>query len=371
MVGGGLGGNIGRSHRAAALLDGHWDLVAGTLSRNPGVAAASAARWLIAPDRSYTDFRQMAEQEASRADRIDAVTICTHNDMHHVIARAFLDCGIDVICDKPLTTSLDSARDLVHAVRATGRRLFVTYTYSGYPMVRQARDLIRAGELGELRSVVVTYASQYQTELGDPNNWQNDPAASGPLGIVANTGTHAFHMVEFVSGLRVEQLSADLAILVPGHRLDDHATMHLRFDNGARGFLWNTTLAPGNENGLSFQIYGSRGGLSWQQEHPNHLRFTPTNKQTRILTRGGFETSPAADAATRVPSGHPEGYLEAFANLYTDIALDLQPVDQDARAQNLCPTVKAGARGVAFMFAALDSSRAESRFVPLPSLEAG
>ena len=211
----------------------------------------------------------------------------------------------------------------MRAARDTGRRLFVTYTYSGYPMVRLARDLIRAGELGELRSVVVEYASQYQTELGDPTDWQNDPM-SGAAGRRGDRHrTHAFHMAEFVTGLRVEQLSADLATLVPGHRLDDHATMHLRFDNGARGYLWNTTLAPGNENGLSFRIYGSRGGLSWHQEHPNHLRFTPTRGQTRILTRGGFETSASADAATRVPSGHPEGYLEAFANLYTEIAAGL------------------------------------------------
>ena len=369
MVGGGQGGNIGRSHRAAALLDGRWDVVAGALSRNPTAAAASAARWLIAPDRSYPDYRAMAEREAAREDRIDAVTICTHNDTHHPIARAFLDHGFHVVCDKPLTTSIENACDLVQATRAAGRCFFVTYTYSGYPMVRLARDMIRAGELGEIRSVAVEYVSQYQTELGDPGDWQNDPARFGPLGVVAGTGTHAFHMAEFVTGLRVEQLSADLASLVPGHRLEDHATMHLRFDNGARGYLWNTTIAPGNENGLSFRIHGSHGGLSWHQEHPNHLRYAPLNGQPQILSRGGFKTSPSADAVTRIPSGHPEGYLEAFANLYTEIADRLQAGEGHARAEILCPTVEDGARGVAFMFAALESSQAESRFVHLAAIE--
>lgn len=369
MVGGAQGGNIGRSHRAAALLDGRWEVVAGALSRDPAVAAASAVRWLIEPDRSYPDYRTMAEREAGREDRIDAVTVCTHNDTHHPIARTFLDYGFHVICDKPLTTSLENARDLVRAARAADRHLFVTYTYSGYPMVRLARDMIRAGELGEIRSVAVEYASQYQTELGDPADWQNDPALSGPLGVVAGTGTHAFHIAEFVTGLRVEQLSADLASLVPGHRLDDHATMHLRFGNRARGYLWNTTIAPGNENGLSFRVHGSSGGLVWHQEHPNHLRYTPTNAQPQILTRGGFKTSAAADSVTRVPSGHPEGYLEAFANLYTEVADLLQPADDQARAECLCPTVVDGARGVAFMFAALESSRAESRFVRLAPVE--
>jgi predicted dehydrogenase len=257
----------------------------------------------------------------------------------------------------------------VRASRAADRRLFVTYTYSGYPMVRLARDLIRAGELGEIRSVAVEYVSQYQAEPGDPSDWQNDPVLSGPLGVVAGTGTHAFHTAEFVTGLRVEELSADLASLVPGHRLEDHATMHLRFGNGARGYLWNTTIAPGNENGLSFRVHGSGGGLAWHQEHPNHLRFAPTGRQPRILTRGGFETSAAADAATRVPAGHPEGYLEAFANLYAEIADLLQPASDRARPEGLCPTVEDGARGVAFMFAALESSRGESRFVRLASVD--
>jgi predicted dehydrogenase len=263
-----------------------------------------------------------------------------------------------------LTTSLDKARELVHAARAANRRFFVTYTYSGYPMVRLARDMIRAGELGEIRSVAAEYASQYQAELGDPDNWQNDPQRSGPLGIVAGTGTHAFHMAEFVSGLSVGRLSADLASLVPGHRLEDHATMHLQFDNGARGYLYNTTIAIGEENGLCFRIFGSKGGLAWHQERPNQLIFTPLRGQAQVLSRGGFKTSAAADAGTRVSAGHPEGYIEAFANIYTDIADALQSPREDV----LAPTVVDGARGVAFMFAALESSQAESRFVSLATV---
>jgi predicted dehydrogenase len=263
-----------------------------------------------------------------------------------------------------MTTSVEKATDLLERTRRYGRRFFVTYTYSGYPMVRLARDMVRGGELGEIRSVAVEYASQYQTEPGDAEDWQNDPERSGPLGTVAGTGTHAFHMAEFVSGLVVTELSAELATLVPGHRLDDHATMHLRFGDQARGFLWNTTIAPGNENGLRFRIYGSKGGVSWDQEHPNHLAYSRTGQLTQIITRGGAKSSPASIAASRVPAGHPEGYLEAFANLYRDIANTLRNVS----SETLVPTVVDGSRGVGFMFAALESSHANARFVGLPTL---
>jgi predicted dehydrogenase len=366
MVGGGRGGNIGRSHRTAALMDGRWDVVAGMLSRNPETAAASAADWLIDPDRSYTDVKTMAAREAAREDRIDAVTICTPNNSHHAIACTFLDRGFHVICDKPLTTSMEDALDLVRRTREAGVVFAITHTYSGYPMVRMARDMIAAGDLGEIRSVAVEYVSQYQAELGDANDWQNDPARSGPLGVVAGTGTHAHHIAEFVTGLRLAELSADLSTLVPGHRLEDHATMHLRFDNGARGYLWNTTIALGSENSLSFRVYGSKGGLAWAQEHPNHMIFTRLNDQPRILSRGGFHATASAIAATRTPSGHPEGYLEAFANLYSEIG-DAILADGASRpfrpSDYLFPTVEDGARGVRFMFAALESSRLGSRFV--------
>jgi predicted dehydrogenase len=233
-------------------------------------------------------------------------------------------------------------------------------------MVRMARDMVAAGEIGEIRSVAVEYVSQYQSESPKVSDWQNDPAQNGPVGVVAGTGTHAHHLAEFVTGLRVLELSADLASLVPGHRLDDHATIHLHFNNGARGYLWNTTIAPGNENGLSLRVFGSKGGLRWSQEHPNQLFHSPLNRQTVVLSRGGFEVSSSARAWTRVPSGHPEGYLEAFANLYTEIADAILDREDGAPAPTggyLFPMVEDGARGVGFMHAALQSSLSGSRFI--------
>lgn len=366
MVGGGQGGNIGTSHRIAALMDGRWELVAGSLSRDVARARASAANWLIAPDRAYSGYAEMAVAEAARPDRIDAVTICTPNSSHHEIAMAFLRQGTHIICDKPLTTSLKKAVELVHAAKVAGVIFAVTHTYSGYPMVRIAREMIAAGELGEIRSCAVEYVSQYQTEMGHSTDWQNDPAISGRLGVVAGTGTHAHHLAEFVTGQRVTELSADLATLVPGHLLDDHATMHLRFDKGARGYLWNTTVAPGNENGLSIRVYGSTGGIAWYQESPNQLQFTRLGHPTQVITRGGPYQTRSAQDWIRVPSGHPEGYLEAFANLYAEIAEAIAARQAGAPLSgHLFPTVEDGARGVRFMLAALASAQDGSRFVRL------
>jgi predicted dehydrogenase len=363
MVGGGLGGNIGKCHRASALMDGQWDLVAGALSRNTSVAEESARLWLISPERSYSSFEIMAKAESAREDKIDAVAICTTNDTHHEIACAFMENGIHVICEKPLTTSEDKAEDLVRRSREANLVFAVTYNYSGYPMVRMARDLVSAGALGTLRTVAVEYVSQYQAQ--GAKDWQNDPGKSGPLGAIAGTGTHAHHLAEFVTGQRIVELSADLASLAEGNRLDDHATIHLRFSQGARGSLWCTTVAAGNENGLRIRVYGSLGGLEWSQEHPNHMVFTRLNQQPRILSRGGFEQTASAIAATRLPSGHPEGYLEAFANIYKDIAAAIwsRAPNPSLACRSLLPTVEDGARGVNFMFATLRSSRQESRFV--------
>lgn len=366
IVGGGRPGSIGPIHRRAALMDGHWDVVAGAFSRNPQAGRASGNNWLIDEDRIYADFRSMAEAEAQRRDRIDAVVICTYNTSHYQIAAEFLQRGFHVICDKPLTTSAENAADLQQRAREANAIFALTHAFSGYPMVRQAREMIAAGELGDIRSVAVEFVSQYQSEAPVESDWQNDPQLCGPLGAVANSGTHAYHLLEYVTGLQVDELSADLAALVPGHRLEDHATMHLRFNNGARGFLWNTTIAPGNENGLSIRIFGSKGGLEWWQEHPNHLRHTPINRATTTLTRGGPQASLQARLASRTPAGHPEGYLEAFANLYSEIAAAIRARRAGQPLQELpFPTLSDGVRGVAFMLAALQSSRESSRFVSL------
>lgn len=368
MVGGGFGGFIGALHRTAAVKDSRWELVAGALSRDPERARASAENWYIEPDRSYNNYREMARNEATRPDKPDAITIVTTNETHFAIAREFLEAGFNVICDKPLTTLPHEAWELVEIARRTGAIFAVTYTYSGYPVVRMAREMVRSGELGEVRSVMVEYASQYgsEPEYGVP--WLDDPVRTGPSSLVAGTGTHAFHLAEFMTGCRVEEISADLASLVPGHKLEDHATMHLRFAGDARGSLWNSSLAPGNENGLSIRVFGSGGGLRWHQESPNELFHSPLNQPTRILRRGGFGTDDSARNWERSVAGTPEGYLEAFANLYSEIAvaiLERESGQSFSKSKFLFPTVTDGARGVDFVHAALRSSADNAVFVPI------
>ncbi len=366
MVGGGLGGFIGALHRTAAVMDSRWTLVAGALSRDPARAQASAENWYLDPERSYNDYHDMARAEAARPDRLDAVTIVTTNETHFEIAREFLQAGFNVICDKPLTTRREDAWELVKIARKTGAIFGVTYTYSGYPIIRMARQMIQSGQLGDIRSVVVEYASQYGTEPEYGMPWMDDPARTGPSSLVAGTGTHAFHLAEFVTGCRVAEISADLATLVPGHKLEDHATMHLRFEGGARGLLWNTSLAPGNENGLSIRVFGSLGGLRWHQENPNVLHYSPLNEPTRILKRGGFGTDESARKWERAVAGQPEGYLEAFANLYSEMAEAILAKEDGQMAPEgryLFPTVEDGARGVEFVHAAIESSRNNAAFV--------
>jgi predicted dehydrogenase len=271
-----------------------------------------------------------------------------------------------------MTTSIEDALDLVGTVRSRGLVFALTHHGAGYPLIRLARDMVAAGELGELRSVAVEYIAQYQADLADPGEWRNDPARSGPLGIVADIGTHAYHLAGFVTGTEVSELAAELSTLVPGRRLDDHATMLLRFANGARGHLWCTALAVGNENGLRLRVYGSRGGLEWNQEQPDVLKVTQLGRQPRLVTKAGLEDTPSARAATRVPAGHAEGYIEAFANLYSEVSELILAREEGREPSPLArhvPTVEDGARGVRFMLAALESSRAGGRWVdPRPSL---
>jgi predicted dehydrogenase len=366
MVGGGRGAFIGAVHRIAARLDDRFALVAGMLSRDAANARASAADLHIAPDRAYTDFAAMAQAEAARDDGIDAVAIVTPNSSHHAIARQFLDAGIHVICDKPLTTSLDDALDLVAAVRSSGRVFALTHNYTGYPMVRQARAMVAVGELGPIRVVQVEYPQDWlSTPLESSGQkqaaWRTDPAQAGGAGSLGDLGTHAHNLAEFVTGLRVQQLAAELTSFVPGRRVDDHAHVMLRFTGGARGLLWSSQVCPGNENALRLRVYGERAGLEWSQEHPNQLRFSPLGEAPRTLSRGVGSLHPAAGHATRIPSGHPEGYLEAFAQLYRDTAeqitarLEKRACDP---ATLLVPTVEDGARGVKFLAAAIASSQA-------------
>lgn len=371
MVGGGQGAFIGGVHRIAARLDDAYELVAGALSSDAARAAASAAELHIAPDRAYADFAAMAQAESRRADGIDVVAIVTPNHLHTRIAAAFLEAGIHVICDKPLASSLADALALAEVVKRSGRLFALTHNYSGYPMARQAREMVAAGELGEIRVVQAEYPQDWlSTDLESTGQkqaaWRVDPAQAGAGGSLGDIGTHAEHLARFITGLELAEVSADLNTFVPGRRLDDNAHVLLRYTNGAKGMLWSSQVAPGNENALRVRVYGSKAGLAFSQEQPNQLWFTPLGQAPRLITRGGAGAGGAAARATRIPAGHPEGYLEGFAQLYRDVAEQLHARLEGRAPDPLAcwvPGIDDGVRGMKFIEAVVESSRANGRWV--------
>jgi predicted dehydrogenase len=365
MVGGGQGAFIGAVHRLAARMDDQYEFVAGALSSTPEKALASGKELGLAADRNYPDYKTMSFEERRRPDGIEAVSIVTPNHMHFPAAQAFIEAGINVICDKPLVTTSEEAQELQRLAAAKGVVFAVTYNYSGYPMMRHARAMVAAGELGDIRLVQGEYVQDWLTTSLETSgqkqaDWRTDPARSGAGGCVGDIGTHTYHIASFVSGLTLDQLCADLTSFVPGRRLDDNAHIMLRFKGGAKGMIWASQVAPGNENGLKLRVYGTKGGLEWKQEDPNYLWFTPYGEPKRLITRGGAGAGPAAGRATRVPPGHPEGYLEGFATIYTEVARAIRarrsgtPVDKDV----LFPGLDDGAKGVAFVEACVKSSGA-------------
>jgi len=372
MVGGGPGAFIGAVHRMAARLDDRYELVAGALSSDPRRSIEGAKVAHIA--RAYGSFEEMAVAESSRNDGIEVVSIVTPNHMHHAPAKAFLDHGIHVICDKPLTTTIEDALDLAETVRRTGLVFGLTHNYTGYPMVRQAREMVLAGELGPLRLIQVEYPQDWlATPLEKTGQkqaeWRTDPARSGPAGSLGDIGTHAYNLACFVTGLTCEQVAADVTTFVPGRRLDDNVQVMLRFSAGVKGALWASQVAPGNENNLRLRIYGEKAGLEWRQEDPNELIFSPLAHPRRSIRRGSGGTGSAAAHATRIPSGHPEGYLEAFAQLYKDLA-DQIVAHQEKRTPDpkclLVPGVGDGVEGVRFIIAVLESARNNSAWTAVP-----
>jgi predicted dehydrogenase len=375
MVGGGPGAFIGAVHRIAARLDDRYELVAGALSAEPDRARAGARELGLAADRAYGNFVEMAKAERERADGIDAVAIVTPNHLHHAAAKAFLEAGIHVICDKPLATSVEDALDLAATVRRTGLVFGLTHNYTGYPMVRQARAMIAAGELGAIRVVQVEYPQDWLStpveRAGHKQaEWRTDPARSGPAGCLGDIGTHAYNIARFVTGLSCSELAADLSTFVEGRRLDDNVQMLLRFAGGARGILWASQVAAGNENNLRLRVYGEKAGLDWRQEDPNYLSFMPLGEPPRRISRGGAGAHPSAAHASRIPAGHPEGYLEGFAQLYADLAEQIAAY-RDKRKSDaaalLVPGVEDGVEGVQFIAAVLESSRRNAAWVSLPS----
>jgi predicted dehydrogenase len=370
IVGGGGGGFIGPVHAIAARMDNRYRLVAGALSSRPEVARESGAAWFLPPDRSYADFREMARAEAARPDGAEVVAITTPNHSHHAIARAFLDAGIHVICDKPLTTTLDDALDLEARAAQTGLGFYVTHAFAAYPMVRQARAMIAAGQLGQVNAVHVEFLGDWLTvPPGEEpvEGWRTDPARSGPGGAIADIGTHAFHLARFVSGLEATALAADLRSTHPLRRLDDTAHLLLKFDGGATGTLIVSQAAPGNPCGLRIRVYGAAGGLEWRQDQPDLLVFAPFGQPVQRMERGDGYLLEDAQRMTRVPRGHPEGYLEAFANLYSEVAVDLLARIEGRPPEVPChaATVADGVRGVRFVEAAVDSSNRHSAWVAL------
>ena len=373
MVGGGPGAFIGAVHRLAARMDDHYELVAAALSSDAkrGIAAAKD----LGIPRAYGSFQEMADAESKRSDRIEVVAIVTPNNLHYAPAKAFLEAGIHVICDKPLTTTLEDGLDLAKIVKRTGLVFGLTHNYTGTPMVRQAREMVLAGELGPLRLIQVEYVQDWlSTPLEKTGHkqadWRTDPARSGPGGSLGDIGTHAYNLTCFVTGLIGEQVAADVSTFVPGRRLDDNAHVLLRFSKGAKGGLWATQVAVGNENNLHLRVYGEKAGLEWRQEDPNVLIFMPIGQQRRIMTRGGPGTGRAVAHSIRVPSGHPEGYLEAFAQLYTDLAEQIT-AKIEKRSPNpeslLVPGVADGIEGVKFINAVLESSRNRSAWTTIPA----
>lgn len=367
MVGGSLGnaGFMGRVHRMAQRLDGEYILMAGCFSSQAERSRETGHALGLDPARVYTDHARMAEAEAARNDGIEAVSIVTPNHLHVPVARSFIEAGIHVVCEKPLATSLADALTLRELAKRHGVALMLTHNYSGYPAVRRARELVAAGTLGELRIIQVDYAQDWLTEAGN-EGWRGNPDKAGPVGALGDIGTHAYQLATYVSGLAATELSAELHTFVPGRQLDDHAQAMLRFNNGARGRLSVSQVSPGNNNRLQLAVYGTKAGLHFDQESPDTLVFCPLGEPAQRLSRGGPGPADEADRrATRVPPGHPEGYLEAFAQLYRDFAAARRG---DAHAAAALPDVVTGCEGLAFVETVLASHRANGQWTPLPSI---
>ncbi|MCB0665424.1 MAG: Gfo/Idh/MocA family oxidoreductase [Saprospiraceae bacterium] len=373
MVGGGRGAFIGAVHRMAAALDGEIELVCGAFSSDPEKSKASGADLYLDPSRVYGSYKEMIEKEKQLSEdvRMDFISIVTPNHVHFGPAKMALENGFHVVCDKPLCFDLREARELESLVAKSGLIFALTHNYTGYPMVKQARDMVSGGQLGEIRKIVVEYPQGWlSTKIEDSDqkqaSWRTDPSRSGIAGCMGDIGTHAENLAEYITGLQIEEMCADLSILVPGRQLDDDGNVLLRFDNGARGILFASQISVGEENNLRIRVYGTKAGIEWHQQEPNSLIVKPLEGSMYVIRTGVGNLSPSAQAHTRLPSGHPEGYLEAFANIYRNFAkcvqarLDGQEVDpvyQDF------PTVSDGVRGMQFINKVVESSNSDQKWI--------
>lgn len=376
MIGGGRGAFIGAIHRAAAAMDGRAELVAGAFSSDPVRSRASGADLFLDPLRVYESYRQMAEAEAAMPPdrRLDFVVIVTPNDEHFEAARLFLESGFNVVCDKIATLDLAQARKLRTLVRRTGKVYAITYNYTGYPMVKQARELVRNGSLGKVRKVVVEYPQGWLAGALERTGqkqaaWRTDPKRCGAAGCMGDIGSHCENLVHYIAGLELEELCADLTTFVKGRRLDDDGNVLMHYRGGAKGVMHASQICIGDENSLNIRVYGTTSSLEWHQEHPNDLIVKHTDKPPQVWRRGNGYDGDEAKRFTRTPAGHPEGYHESFANLYRDIfrAIAAEVEGRPAPRGLDFPGIDEGVAGMAFIEAVVRSSRIGAKWVKLPA----
>ncbi|MES2913833.1 MAG: Gfo/Idh/MocA family oxidoreductase [Pseudomonadota bacterium] len=362
MIGGGDGSQIGPAHRLGALADGQFAMVAGALDHRPDAGRDFAQRLGIAPDRAYGDWTEMLAGERNRPDRVDLVTVATPNSTHFQITKAFLEAGFHVLCEKPMTMTVEEGEDIVRIAEKTGRICAVNYCYSAYPMIRQARAMVRAGEIGRVRLVVTSFSHGHHGDATDADNprvrWRYDPAMAGVSGQFADCGIHALHMASFVCDDEVTTLSADFASTIPSRELEDDAMVNFRTARGTVGRLWTSSVAIGRQHGFDIQIFGETGGLRWASEQPNQLIYTPVGSRTQIMEKGEAGLCDEAKRLSRVAIAHPEGFPMAVANIYSDLADAIRGEDRDG-----LPRAPAGLRSMAAVHAAVASAKAKGAWV--------
>jgi len=372
MIGGGKDAFIGAIHRIAANMDGLIELVCGALSSSPEKAIESGRTLFLPEDRIYPNYEEMILKESRlpAGERMDFVSIVTPNHAHFAPAMMALEHGFHVVIDKPITFTLEEAKLLKKKTEETGLSLLLTHTYAGYPMVKQAREMVKAGELGKIRKIIVEYPQGWLSRLSEKDGnpqaaWRTDPTRSGKSGCMGDIGTHAAHLAEYISGLKITQLCADLSIVVDGRALDDDGNVLLKFDNGSNGVLIASQIAAGEENALRIRVYGEKGGLEWAQQEPNTLILKWLDAPVQILRAGGHQLSSYAAFNSRTPGGHPEGYLEAFANLYRNFALCVSAKNEGIKAAPEAydyPSVDEGIRGMAFINNVVNSSLSNDKW---------
>ncbi|MEX0277719.1 MAG: Gfo/Idh/MocA family protein [Ruegeria sp.] len=370
LIGGGEGSQIGPAHRLGAGLDDAFDFVAGALDHRPDAGREYGQRLGLAADRSYGDWREMLEGERNRSDRIDLVTIATPNATHYEITKAFLEAGFHVLCEKPMTMTVEEGEEIVRLAQSTGRICAVNYGYSGYSLVRHMRAMVARGDLGAIRLVVAEFAHGHHADAADADNprvrWRYDPAQAGVSAQFADCGIHALHMASFVINQQVTRLSSDIASCIASRELEDDAQVNLRFDGGAIGRLWTSSVAIGRQHGLTLQVFGEKGGMRWSQEHPNQLYWMPLGQRLQVLERGEANLSPEADRTTRVTIGHAEGMPLAFANIYKDLAEVIAATNDGVApdpAADLYPRAEDGLRSMAAVYAVAESGKQDGAWL--------